>query len=64
MQWPDGRWYYGLWHANKMEGHGVYNWPDGSRYEGDFVNDLKQGCDSKYFWPDGCTYEGEYMNDK
>ena len=62
MQWPDGRWYYGLWHDNKMEGYGVYQWSNGDRYEGDFVNDLKQGDNCKFFWHDGCvdglTYEG------
>ena len=51
-----------------MEGYGVYHWPSGDRYEGEFVNGLKQGDNCKFFWHDGCedglTYEGEYMNDK
>jgi len=28
---------------NKMEGHGVFTWPDGRRYEGEYVDDKKEG---------------------
>ena len=31
-------------------GYGVYTWPDGSRYEGDWLNGVKNGR-GKYYWP-------------
>ncbi len=31
-------------------GYGVYTWPDGSRYEGDWMNGVKHGR-GKYTWP-------------
>ena len=34
---------------NKMEGRGVFTWPDGKRYEGEYKNDKKSGY-GKFFW--------------
>ncbi len=34
------------------QGSGVQEWPDGSRYEGEFVNGLKHGK-GKYIWGNG-----------
>ena len=28
---------------NKMHGYGVFEWPDGRRYEGGYVDDKKHG---------------------
>jgi len=42
---------------NKMEGSGTFTWPDGRRYEGDYVDDKKEGH-GVFFWPDGRKYEG------
>jgi hypothetical protein len=33
-KWADGRIFEGDWKNNKMEGQGVFTWPDGRRYEG------------------------------
>uniref|UniRef100_A0A672N2A4 Uncharacterized protein n=1 Tax=Sinocyclocheilus grahami TaxID=75366 RepID=A0A672N2A4_SINGR len=49
---------------NKRNGHGIQEWPDGCKYEGDFVNNLKHGI-GMYSWPDGSKYTGKfYLNRK
>jgi hypothetical protein len=40
-----------------MHGKGVFKWPDGRVYEGDYFNDKKHG-NGKVSWPDGREYEG------
>jgi hypothetical protein len=32
-----------MWRNNKMEGPGVFQWPDGRKYEGNYVDDKKEG---------------------
>jgi hypothetical protein len=48
-------------------GQGVKTWPNGDRYEGDFVADKREGR-GKYAWGRGPwagdSYEGPYLNDK
>jgi len=39
-----------------------YVWPDGSRYEGEFIKGRLQGYGS-FIWPDGSSYTGEWKND-
>ncbi|KAG9266579.1 ankyrin repeat and MYND domain-containing protein 1 [Astyanax mexicanus] len=46
----------------KRNGEGVQQWPDGSRYEGQFVEDLKHGH-GVYTWPNGQSYEGSFYKD-
>jgi len=36
---------------------GVETWPDGSRYEGDYVDGKKEG-NGKFYWSDGNVFEG------
>ena len=40
-------------------GQGSMTWPDGSSYEGGFVNDMLDGH-GILNWSDGTTYNGEY----
>ena len=35
-----------------MNGRGVFTWPDGRKYDGDYVADLKEG-NGLFVWPDG-----------
>jgi hypothetical protein len=60
--------YAGGFHQGRKHGHGVKTWPWGDRYEGDFVDDYKQGW-GKYTWGTrtlfaGDRYEGGFAGDK
>lgn len=46
-----------------MEGRGVFEWPDGRKYEGQYVDDKKEG-QGNFFWPDGRVYQGGWKNGK
>ena len=46
-----------------MEGSGIFTWPDGRRYEGEYKDDKKEG-EGVFYWPDGRKYEGGWKNGK
>jgi hypothetical protein len=46
-----------------MHGEGVFSWPDGKQYSGNYVNDLKQGF-GVFEWPGDKRYEGEWLAGK
>ncbi|XP_034065885.1 ankyrin repeat and MYND domain-containing protein 1 [Gymnodraco acuticeps] len=46
----------------RQQGLGVQEWPDGSRFEGEFVNGFKHG-NGKYTWRNGEFYEGSFYKD-
>jgi Uncharacterized protein conserved in bacteria len=46
-----------------MHGKGVYVWADGRKYEGEYVNDKKDGY-GIYTWADGRKYQGYWSNGK
>jgi hypothetical protein len=46
-----------------MEGKGVFLWPDGRKYEGEYKNDKKHGIGT-FYWPDGRVYKGEWADGK
>ncbi|XP_032381753.1 ankyrin repeat and MYND domain-containing protein 1 isoform X2 [Etheostoma spectabile] len=46
----------------RLKGLGVQEWPDGSRYEGEYVNGFKHGR-GKYTWKNGEFYEGSFYKD-
>lgn len=46
-----------------MSGKGAYTFTDGTIYEGDFKNGLKEG-QGRIIYPNGDLYEGEFKNDK
>ncbi|XP_048866956.1 ankyrin repeat and MYND domain-containing protein 1 [Brienomyrus brachyistius] len=48
--------------AGRTNGRGVQVWPDGCRYEGQFVEGLKQGI-GVFTWPNGEVYEGSFYRD-
>jgi hypothetical protein len=46
-----------------MHGKGVFTWPDGRKYEGDYLDDKKEGF-GVFYWPDGRMYKGQWANGK
>ena len=46
-----------------MEGSGIFTWPDGRRYDGEYIDDKKEG-NGIFFCPDGRKYEGGWKNGK
>lgn len=40
-----------------MHGNGVLLWPDGKKYDGEFINDKREGHGT-FHWPDGRVYIG------
>ena len=46
---------------NKKQGLGEFIYPDGSKYEGNWQDDLRNGH-GKYTYVNGDTYEGEWNN--
>ena len=59
--------YVGGFKAGRKHGHGVKTWPNGDRYEGEFVADHRQGYGS-YVWGRGAwqgeRYDGEFAADR
>jgi len=47
----------------KIHGNGIYTWPDGKYYNGEYHQDQKQGY-GIYRWPDGKQYEGGWLAGK
>jgi hypothetical protein len=46
-----------------MDGYGVLKWRDGKKYEGNFVNDKREG-QGTFMWADGRKYIGEWKAGK
>lgn len=46
-----------------MHGHGVLVWRDGKKYEGQFINDKREGR-GIFKWKDGRVYDGEWKDGK
>jgi hypothetical protein len=59
--------YVGGFKAGRKHGPGVKTWPNGDRYEGEFVADHREGYGS-YVWGRGAwqgeRYDGEYVADR
>ena len=53
----------GDWKCNKMEGHGLFTWPDGRIYQGEYKDDKKDGY-GLFEWSDGKKYKGYWKNGK
>ena len=44
-----------------MHGFGIFTWPNGEKYEGQFSNDKLNGR-GKFYWASGKYYEGEFKD--
>jgi hypothetical protein len=42
-----------------QHGFGIEAWPDGSLFEGNYMEGAKNGT-GNYTWPDGSSYKGNY----
>ena len=47
-----------------MHGKGIFTWPDGRRYEGNYKDDKKSGFGIYTWKKEGKKYEGEWQNGK
>lgn len=55
--------YIGQYVRGKRNGNGVYYFPDGSRYEGEWANDAMDGF-GQMSYPDGSRYSGGWKGGK
>lgn len=55
--------YEGDWVDDKMQGYGVYTYPNGDYYIGEFFDNKHHGF-GQYFFTDGSKYEGQWENHK
>lgn len=62
ISWTDGVTYVGQCTRNKITGKGILRWPDGSMYEGDLVNGMRNGI-GRYTNRD-FVYNGEWRMGK
>ena len=46
-----------------MHGKGILKFPDGRQYNGDYVNDKKEGI-GIFIWSDGRKYAGNWKDGK
>jgi hypothetical protein len=46
-----------------MHGKGLFKWPDGTEYEGDYVNNLREGL-GEYRWKNGKKFKGMFKGGK
>ena len=46
-----------------MNGKGKFVWSDGRTYDGEYVNDKKQGH-GIFTWPTGKKYDGQWLDNK
>jgi hypothetical protein len=46
-----------------MDGKGVFIWPDGRKYEGEYKDDKKEGY-GEFEWDGGKKYKGYWKNGK
>ncbi len=60
--------YYSGWSINRLledipNGKGTATYTNGDKYDGDFVNGLREGFGT-YYWADGEKFEGKFKNNK
>ena len=49
--------------GNCTNGQGIYNWPSGEKYVGEFKAQKRSG-QGTYTWPNGQKYVGDFKDDK
>ncbi len=51
----------GYWSNDQEHGFGTEEWPDGSKYEGSYINGKKEGV-GIFYSKDGNKYMGKFKN--
>ena len=46
-----------------MEGKGLFKWPDGNEYEGNYVKGIREGF-GKFTWSNGNSFKGVFKKGK
>ena len=46
-----------------MHGKGIYKWPDGTEYIGDYKDDIREGK-GIFKWKNGIMFEGNFVKGK
>lgn len=46
-----------------MNGYGEYRWPEGGKYIGEYINNVKEGKGT-FYWTNGRVYDGEFSDGK
>ncbi len=62
MSYANGKKYTGDWVKDKQMGHGVFTWPNGDRYEGQYKDGRMHGTGT-YNYADGKKYIGDWKED-
>lgn len=63
MKSPDG-YFEGIFENNRKKGYGVFTWNNGSRYEGEYKDDLRNGF-GEFFGTKGVSkFKGFWQHDK
>lgn len=52
--------YHGEWKEARMDGMGLYRWPDGRQFRGQYVDNEKHGI-GVFSWQDGRRFEGHWI---
>eukprot|EP00088_Acartia_fossae_P007055 TRINITY_DN1327_c0_g1_i1.p1 TRINITY_DN1327_c0_g1~~TRINITY_DN1327_c0_g1_i1.p1 ORF type:complete len:203 (-),score=48.00 TRINITY_DN1327_c0_g1_i1:333-941(-) len=55
--------YEGCWKNKAADGYGKMKWINGDRYEGEWLNGLREGKGAYFSKASGCSYDGQYKND-
>ena len=63
LDFSDGSYEGKVNRAGQKDGYGIYRWIDGSIYDGQYHDDLRQGK-GRFLWSNGESYEGDYLKDE
>ena len=61
--YPDGSFYNGDFKDGFKSGFGQFKWRH-AEYNGQFLDDMRDGTYGKMVWNDGRIYEGSWLKDK
>jgi hypothetical protein len=59
LKFSDGALYKGWWNKGAMHGHGVLEF-FGAVYDGEFVDNIREGDNGTYYYTDGSIYRGQW----